>query len=82
MSFLADAKIVINALNDYYQQSISRESPVIDQIPIEQIINDLELASYISTGELSGENLSQFITQVSHPKAGRKSRTVCSRALK
>ena len=63
MSFLSDAKIIINALNDYYQQSISREKPVIDQIPMEKIINDLELASLIGTGGLSGESLSQFITK-------------------
>lgn len=63
MSFLSNAKIIINALNDYYQQSISRERPVIDQIPMEKIINDLELASHISAGGLSGESLSQFITK-------------------
>ena len=63
MSFLSNAKIIVNALNHYYQQSISREKPVIDQIPIEKIINDLELASYISAGGLSGESLAQFITK-------------------
>ena len=63
MSFLSDAKIIINALNDYYQQSISRERPVIDQIPMEKIINDLELASHIGAGGLSGESLAQFITK-------------------
>ena len=63
MSFLSDAKIIVNALNDYYQQSISRERPVINQPPIEKIINDLELASLIDTGGLSGKNLSQFITK-------------------
>lgn len=63
MSFLANAKIIVNALNDYYQESLSREKPVIHQTPIEKIINDLELAALIDTGGLSGKGLSQFITK-------------------
>lgn len=63
MSFLADAKIIVDALNDYYQQSISREMPVIDQLPIEEIINDLELASIIESGGLSGKSLARFTTK-------------------
>ena len=63
MSFLSNAEIVIKALNDYYQESISRKKPVIDQVPIGKIINDLELSSHVSAGGLSGESLSQFITK-------------------
>lgn len=63
MSFLSNAKIVIKALNDYHQESISRNKPVIDQVPIGKIIIDLELSSHVSTGGLSGESLSQFITK-------------------
>ncbi|OEU64385.1 MAG: hypothetical protein BBJ57_08615 [Desulfobacterales bacterium PC51MH44] len=63
MSFLSNAEIVIKALNDYYQQSISREKPVIDQVPLGKIIAALELSSHISAGGLSGESLSQFITK-------------------
>ena len=62
MSFLADAEIIISALHEYYQESISGEKPVIDQAPIEKLIADLELASHIRDGGLSGERLSQFIT--------------------
>lgn len=63
MSFLSNAKIIVTALNEYHQQSISRKKPVIDQIPIEKIINDLELSSFIRTGGLSEESLSQFISK-------------------
>ena len=63
MPFLSDAKIIIEALNDYYQQAISREKPVIDQAPLEKLIADLELASHVEDGGLSGESLSQFITK-------------------
>lgn len=62
MSFLADAEIIISALHEYYQESVSGEQPVIDQIPIGKLITDLGLASHIRNGGLSGERLSQFIT--------------------
>ncbi len=63
MSFLSDAKLIINALNDYYQESISKQKPVIAQAPMEKLITDLELAAHVSNGGLSGENLFQFITK-------------------
>ena len=63
MSFVSDAKIIVNALNNYYQQSISRDGPVIDQTSLEKIIKKLELASLIDTGGLSGKNLARFITK-------------------
>jgi L-2,4-diaminobutyrate decarboxylase len=63
MSFSSDAKIVIRVLDEYYQQSLSREKPVIDQAPMEKIITDLELASCVQAGGLSGESLSRFITK-------------------
>lgn len=63
MSFLSDAEIVIKALNNYYQESVSGEKPVINQVPLEKIIADLELDSHVRTGGLSGESLSQFMTK-------------------
>ncbi|MCP4396087.1 MAG: diaminobutyrate decarboxylase, partial [bacterium] len=62
MSFLTDAEIVISALHQYYQESITGEKPVITQVPIEKLITDLGVASHICDGGLSGERLSQFIT--------------------
>jgi L-2,4-diaminobutyrate decarboxylase len=74
MSFLSDLEIVAQALDEYYQQSISREFPVIEQVPMEELIPRLELDPLVSTGGLSGERLSRFIenylastTRVYHP---------------
>ncbi len=62
MSFLSDAEIIINALHEYYQESITGGQPVINQIPLAKLIADLNLDSHISEGGLTGESLSQFIT--------------------
>ena len=63
MSFLADAEIVINALENYYQESISKQKPVIDQAPLEKLVSDLELSADIQDGRLSGERLAQFLAK-------------------
>lgn len=62
MSFLTDADQIINALHEYYQESLSRETPVLNQIPISKIIADLDLASSVRDGGLSGERLARFLT--------------------
>jgi L-2,4-diaminobutyrate decarboxylase len=63
MSFLSDAEIVITALENYYRESISRQKPVINQIPLETLISDLDLASHVADGRLSGERLAQFLAK-------------------
>jgi L-2,4-diaminobutyrate decarboxylase len=63
MSFLSDAEIVINALEKYYQESVSRQKPVIHQPPLETLISDLDLNAYITDGHLSGERLAQFLAK-------------------
>lgn len=72
--FLSDTEIIIQALNEYYQESITAKKPVIHQEPLENIIADLQLASYIKEGGLSGEQLATFIkkylattTRLHHP---------------
>jgi L-2,4-diaminobutyrate decarboxylase len=74
MSFTADAKIIARALNDFYEQSVSGEAPVIRQPPMAEQIADMELSSLVRDGALSGEKLAQFIdrylsaiTRVYHP---------------
>ena len=62
MSFLSDAEIVITALEKYYQESISKTKPVINQIPLEKLISDLDLNAHIEDGRLSGDDLAQFMT--------------------
>jgi L-2,4-diaminobutyrate decarboxylase len=63
MSFLSDAEIVITALEKYYQESISRQKPVIHQAPLETVAADLDLSAYINMGRLSGDRLAQFLTR-------------------
>ena len=74
MNFKADAEIIIQALSDFYQQSISGEGPVIRQPPMSELMADMELSSLVSDGGLSGEKLAQFvdmylsaITRIYHP---------------
>jgi L-2,4-diaminobutyrate decarboxylase len=63
MSFLADAEIVITALENYYRESISKQKPVINQVPLETLISDLNLRAHIQDGRLSGEYLAQFLAK-------------------
>lgn len=74
MSFLSDAEMVIKALNDYLIESRAGEKPVINQVPLGDLINDLNLSSYVKTGGLSGGQLSDFLrkylaatTRLHHP---------------
>jgi L-2,4-diaminobutyrate decarboxylase len=74
MSFKADADVILQALEEFYQESISGEVPVIHQPPIGELIADMELAPLIRDGGLSGERLARFIdtylsalTRVYHP---------------
>lgn len=74
MPFLSDAEAVINALNDYHIESVSAQKPVLDQVPLADVIRDLDLASYVSKGGLSGDHLSEFTdkylastTRLHHP---------------
>jgi L-2,4-diaminobutyrate decarboxylase len=63
MSFLADAEIVITALENYYRESISKQKPVINQVPLETLISDLDLSAHIQDGRLSGQHLAQFLAK-------------------
>ena len=74
MSFEADAEIILQALEEFYRESVSGEVPVIHQPPMDELIADMELDSLTRDGGLSGERLTQFIdrylsalTRVYHP---------------
>ena len=74
MSFESDAEIIVQALSDFYERSISGEGPVIHQPPMSGLIADMELSSLVRDGGLSGERLAQFIdrylsalTRIYHP---------------
>jgi len=74
MSFVSDAELIIFALDKFHKESKSGKKPVIQLPPIEEIIEKLELRSYIKTGGLTGDKLSEFIekylnttTRLHHP---------------
>ena len=74
MSFQADAETIVQALNDFYERSISGEGPVIHQPPMSALIANMELPSLVRDGGLSGKKLAQFmdrylsaITRIYHP---------------
>ena len=74
MSFLSDSHRVIQALDEYCNESISKQKPVIQQKPIVEYIEDLNLESYVRDGDLAGEALSKFVkkylaatTRLHHP---------------
>lgn len=74
MSFETDAATVVNALNEYYQRSLSGELPVIAQPAMGELIEDLRLSSLIHSGNLEGEALAHFLntylsalTRIYHP---------------
>jgi L-2,4-diaminobutyrate decarboxylase len=72
--FEADAEIVIQALSDFYERSLSGEGPVIHQPPLGKLVAGMELPALVQEGGLSGERLSRFIdhylsalTRIYHP---------------
>ena len=74
MSFLADTETVIKALKEYYDESVSEKKPVIVQPSLEDIIDDLDLASYVKEGGLTQDRLLEFMekylssaTRLHHP---------------
>lgn len=48
-SFLADADIIAHALEAYYQESLAATEPVLHQVPLEQLVTDLQLAEYLES---------------------------------
>jgi L-2,4-diaminobutyrate decarboxylase len=74
MSFETDAEIIIQALSDFYERSISGQGPVIRQPPMGELIADMRLSALVSEGGLSGEKLARFLdtylsalTRIYHP---------------
>ena len=74
MSFSSDTQIVTEALKEYYDESVSEKKPVIIQPSLKDIIDDLDLASYVKEGGLTQDRLSEFMetylssaTRLHHP---------------
>ena len=74
MSFLSDTQTVIKALKEYYDESVSEKKPVIVQPSLKNIIDNLDLTSYVKEGGLTQGRLSEFMekylssaTRLHHP---------------
>ena len=74
MSFLTDAATVASALDEYHREAENREQPVVNQPPLAELVDRLDLAYYAENGGLADEALAQFIakylpatTRLHHP---------------
>lgn len=74
MSFTSDAQRVIEALSKYHEECVSGQCPVINQVPLAKLVQELDLAAYITEGGLSDEQLTRFVrryltstTRLHHP---------------
>lgn len=72
--FVANARIVAEALENYHRESLSRRAPVISQPPLSQLIETLELERLATEGGLEGDGLKRFLqryleatTRLHHP---------------
>ncbi|MFN2243097.1 MAG: pyridoxal phosphate-dependent decarboxylase family protein [Anaerolineae bacterium] len=63
MSFQADANLILEALNDFYERSVAGEGPVIRQPPMSELIASLQLAELVREGGLTGEKLTWFMDE-------------------
>ncbi len=62
-TFEADVAIIVQALSDFYERSVSGEGPVIRQPPMSELVADMELSLLVSEGGLSGEKLARFVDE-------------------
>ncbi len=74
MPFFTDIELVARALDDYYQESLAADKPVINQEPLGQVIEKLNLSTYAREGGLTGSKLAEFMelylsttTRLHHP---------------
>jgi L-2,4-diaminobutyrate decarboxylase len=74
MSFTRDARVVTQELDRYYGQSVRGQRPVINQQPIEELGESLELRRLAADGGLRGRRLRRFLrrylestTRLHHP---------------
>ncbi len=74
MSFNSDIKIVTNALNKFYNDSVTRKKQVINQEKLSDIMTNLDLEHFSKNGGLKGSTLKSFldtyfsyVTRLHHP---------------
>ncbi len=74
MNFIEDAGTIVNSLHHFREESLSMSEPVIHQAPMETIINELGLETFMEKGNLTADNLARFTrkylsftTRLHHP---------------
>lgn len=74
MSLFDNGRQVLNHLESYYNESIGKEKKVIRQESIKTLHEEMDLASHIQSGDLTGERLDEFLkiyldntTRLHHP---------------
>ena len=74
MSFLTEANIVVNALNEHCKRSKAGKGKVINLSSMEELISDFDLGFHIKNGKMSEKDLSIFVekylsatTKLHHP---------------
>ncbi len=74
MEFKQAAETVIKALDKYYSESVSGNCRVINQKPMQEIIDNLNLSGYLKDGNFPEESLADFLdkylsytTRLHHP---------------
>ena len=74
MNFESDASTIITVLNNFKEESVSQTKPVINQAPLNQVINELGLANFVKEGNLTSNNIERFVkkylsftTRLHHP---------------
>lgn len=74
MTFISDANTVIDSLNKFNQESVNHLKKVTNIIPMESVVKNLKLDSFMKEGGLTGDKLSEFIkeylsysTRLHHP---------------
>ncbi len=74
MSFYENGKQVLNSLETYYIESVGKQKRVIRQQSIKTLHKELDLASHIEKGDLTGGRLNEFLrtylentTRLHHP---------------
>lgn len=74
MSFLPDAREIIQQLELYHQQSISMQASAINQLPLADLVSAMDLEKWAKNGGLTGEHLLKFTekylsatTRLHHP---------------
>jgi L-2,4-diaminobutyrate decarboxylase len=60
MSFLEDVRLVSEELERYYRESASGDLRVVHQLPMREIVKELDLQAHLEKGALGGDALAEF----------------------